>query len=49
MSLEGLQAVLDKEDIVETQRAVDFLERPEFVDEAYKRHVRPYVPWLSSE
>jgi hypothetical protein len=44
MSLEGLQAVLDKEDIVETQRAVDFLERPEFVDEAYKRHVRTYVP-----
>ncbi len=44
MSLEGLQAVLDKEDIVETQRAVDFLERPEFVDEAYRRHVRTYVP-----
>lgn len=44
MSLEGLQTVLDKEDIVETQRAVDFLERPEFVDEAYKRHVRTYVP-----
>ncbi len=44
MSLEGLQAVLDKEDIVETQRAIDFLKRPEFVDEAYKRHVRTYVP-----
>lgn len=44
MSLEGLQAILDKEDIVETQRAIDFLERPEFVDEAYKRHVRTYVP-----
>ena len=44
MSLEGLQSVLDKEDIVETQRALDFLERPEFVDEAYKRHVRTYVP-----
>ncbi len=44
MSLEGLQAILDKEEIVATQRATDLLERPEAVEEAYKRHVRTYVP-----
>jgi hypothetical protein len=44
MSLEGLQAILDKEEIVATQRANDLLDRPEFVNEAYKRHVRTYVP-----
>ncbi|MBN1877090.1 MAG: hypothetical protein JXA33_22900 [Anaerolineae bacterium] len=44
MSLEGLQAILSKEEIVATQRAIDLLERPEAVDEAYKRHVRTYVP-----
>lgn len=44
MSLEGLQAILSKEEIVATQRATDLLERPEAVDEAYKRHVRTYVP-----
>lgn len=44
MSLEGLQAILSKEEIVATQRATDLLERPEAVDEAYTRHVRTYVP-----
>ncbi len=44
MSLEGLQAILSKEEIVATQRATDLLERAEAVDEAYKRHVRTYVP-----
>ncbi|RMD59636.1 hypothetical protein D6833_11130, partial [Candidatus Parcubacteria bacterium] len=44
MSLEGLQAILDKEEIVATQRANDLLGRPEFVDETYKRHVRTYIP-----
>jgi hypothetical protein len=44
MSLEGMQAILSKEEIVATQRATDLLERPEAVDEAYKRHVRTYVP-----
>ncbi len=44
MSLEGLQAILSKEEIVATQRATDLLERPEAVDEAYKRHVRTYIP-----
>lgn len=44
MSLEGLQVILDKEEIVATQRANDLLERPEFVDETYRRHVRTYVP-----
>jgi hypothetical protein len=44
MSLEGLQTILDKEEIVATQQANDLLERSEFVDETYKRHVRTYVP-----
>ncbi len=44
MSLEGLQAVLSKEEIVATQRAEDLLDRPAQVDEAYRRHVRTYVP-----
>lgn len=44
MSLEGLQAILNKEEIVATQRANDLLDRPEFVDETYKRHVRTYIP-----
>ncbi len=45
MSIEGLRAILEKEEIVATQRAYDLLERPEAVDEAYKRHVRTYVPF----
>jgi len=44
MSLEGLQAILDKEEIIATQRANDLFERPKFVDENYKRHVRTYIP-----
>ncbi len=44
MSIEGLQAILNKEEIVATQRANDLLDRPQFVDEAYKRHVRTYIP-----
>lgn len=45
MSLEGLHAILDKEEIVATQRAGDLLERSEFVDQVYKRHVSTYVPF----
>ncbi len=44
MSLEGLEAILTKEEIVATQRPVDLLDRPEFVDSAYTRHVRSYIP-----
>ncbi|GAB4153056.1 MAG: hypothetical protein Fur0021_18450 [Candidatus Promineifilaceae bacterium] len=44
MSLEGLQAILDKEEIVATQRAEDLLTRPEIVDRVYQGHVRTYIP-----
>ena len=44
MNLEGLQAILDKEEIVATQRAEDLLNRPEIVDRVYQGHVRTYIP-----
>lgn len=44
MSLEGLDAILTKEEIVATQRPADLLDRPEMVDSAYTRHVRSYIP-----
>lgn len=44
MSLEGLQAILDKEEIVATQRAEDLLTRPDIVDRVYEGHVRTYIP-----
>jgi hypothetical protein len=44
MSLEGLDAILTKEEIVATQRPADLLGRPEMVDNAYTRHVRSYIP-----
>jgi hypothetical protein len=44
MSLEGLQAILDKEEIVATQRAEDLFSRPEIVDRVYQGHVRTYIP-----
>src|SRR5690606_17332317 len=45
MNLEGLQAILEKEEIVATQRAEDLYLRPEFVDRVYKGHVRTYIPF----
>jgi DNA-binding transcriptional regulator of glucitol operon len=44
MSLEGLQAILEKEEIVATQRAEDLLSRPDIVDRVYQGHVRTYIP-----
>src|SRR5258708_22720336 len=44
MSLEGLNAILNKEEVIATRRAVDLRERPEEVDATYKAHVRTYVP-----
>jgi hypothetical protein len=44
MNLEGLQAILDKEEIVATQRAEDLLDRPDIVDRVYQGHVRTYIP-----
>lgn len=44
MSLEGLQAVLDKEEIVSTPLAGDMLDHPARIEELYLRHVRTYIP-----
>ena len=44
MDLEGLNAILTKEEVVATQTAEALLERPREVDDAYKAHVRTYVP-----
>jgi len=43
-SAEGLQAIVDKNEVVPTRRAVDFLERPKEVHDTYKFHVQTYVP-----
>lgn len=45
MSLEGLHAILDKDEVVATQRAEDLIAHPAMVDETYRRHVRTYVPF----
>lgn len=45
MSLEGLQTILTKEEIVQTQRAADLVDRPEMVERAYNAHVRSYIPF----
>jgi len=44
MNLEGLNAVLTKEEVVATQAAEALLQRPREVDDAYKAHVRTYIP-----
>jgi hypothetical protein len=44
MSLEGLNYVLEKDEIVATQHAEDLLRQPRLVDQAYKRHVKTYIP-----
>jgi uncharacterized coiled-coil DUF342 family protein len=44
MSLEGLDAILTKEEIVATQRPADLLDRPDMVDNTYTKHVRSYIP-----
>lgn len=44
MTVEGLQAILNKEEIVATQRAEDLQERPDIVDRVYQQHLRTYVP-----
>lgn len=43
-TLEGLTALLDKDPIIPTFKARDFLSGPADVDAAYQRHVRTYLP-----
>lgn len=44
MSLEGLDYILNKREVVPTVSARDLMERAEQVEADYKRHVRTYVP-----
>ncbi len=44
MNLEGLQAILDKEEVVSTPLAADLLNQPGRVEEVFRRHVRTYIP-----
>ncbi len=44
MSLEGLQAILDKEEIVSTPLASDMLDHPARIEDLFRLHVRTYIP-----
>jgi len=44
MSIEGLNAVLNKEEVINTRHAHDFAERPKTIDDIYRAHLRTYVP-----
>jgi len=44
MSIEGLNYILDKKELIPTVSAQDLLNRPSQVEADYKRHVRTYVP-----
>ncbi len=44
MNTNGLQAILEKDAIVPTRLARDFLDHPQEVDDLYKHHVRTYIP-----
>ncbi|MBW7959472.1 MAG: hypothetical protein H3C69_07920 [Candidatus Promineofilum sp.] len=45
MSIEGLQAILDKDEIVATHQAEDLIAHPDLVEGSYRHHVRTYVPF----
>src|SRR5690349_11804847 len=44
MSIEGLDYILRKEEVVPTVSASDLRDQPEMVEINYKRHVRTYLP-----
>lgn len=44
MSLEGLQAIFEKKEVVPTVSAEDLKNRPEQVEAGYLYHVRTYLP-----
>lgn len=44
MKTEGLRAILEKEEIVATRLARDFIESPQIADDLYKHYVRTYIP-----
>lgn len=47
MSVEGLNAVLNKEEVINTRHAHDFTERPKTIDDIYRAHLRTYIPMHS--
>ncbi|MCU0496201.1 MAG: hypothetical protein MUF87_02480 [Anaerolineae bacterium] len=44
MSLEGLNNLLEKNEVVSTASALDLRERPEAIEAGYLRHVRTFIP-----
>ncbi len=44
MNTAGLQAILEKEEIVQTQGAEELRSRPKIVDQTYTQYVRSYIP-----
>jgi hypothetical protein len=47
MNLNGLRAIVNKEEIVPTRHARDFLAGSQEIDDLYKHHVRTYIPLQS--
>jgi len=47
MNLEGLRAIVNKDEIVPTRQASDFLAGSQEIDDLYKHHVRTYIPLQS--
>ncbi len=47
MNLDGLRAIANKEEIVPTRQARDFLAGSQEIDDLYKHHVRTYIPLQS--
>src|SRR5688572_30682521 len=43
MSAQGLEALLNKNEVVSTHTSIDLLNMPEQVEEEYLRHVRTYI------
>jgi len=44
MSLDGLNYLLEKNEVVSTASALDLIERPEGIETGYLRHVRTFIP-----
>lgn len=47
MNPDGLRAIVNKEEIVPTRQAHDFLAGSQEIDDLYKHHVRTYIPLQS--
>lgn len=47
MNFDGLHAILNKEEVIPTRQAQDFLNDSQEIDDIYKNHVRTYIPLQS--